>query len=120
MVTDDMKIALHAFHLDTHHFTERIDCTMTLATDSPSSGLILRLVKVEFRHVLLLIDTRLWFAPYFFSVSLEALDMSEDIAVTVPVRCKRTTKAYVASTVFTPLDKSETTMLVVTHDCTSC
>lgn len=53
MVTADMKVALHAFHLDTHHFTERIDCTMTLTTRSPTWSLVLRLVKVEFGHVTL-------------------------------------------------------------------
>lgn len=56
---------------------------------------------------------------HMLCVFLEAGNVEEQVLVTVPVRCKRTTEAYVASTVFTPLDKSETTVLVVSHDCTS-
>lgn len=53
MVTAEMEIALHAFHLDTHHFTERIDCTVALATYRPASWLVLRLVEIKFGHVTL-------------------------------------------------------------------
>lgn len=72
-------------------------------------------VKGRFSSCAIILVKGARLAPHFFCVSLEALDVSEDIAVTVPVRCKRTTEAYIASTVFTPLDKSETTMVIVTH-----
>jgi hypothetical protein len=61
-----------------------------------------------------------WTRFHMLCMFLEAGNVEEQVLVTVPVRCKRTTETYVASAVFTPLDKSETTVLIVSHDCTSC
>ena len=70
------------------------------------------------RSIILVKGARACF--HMLCVFLEAGNVEEQVLVTVPVRCKRTTETYVASAVFTPLDKSETTVLIVSHDCTSC
>lgn len=57
---------------------------------------------------------------HMLCVFLEAENVEEQVFVTVPVRREGIAEAYITSTVFTTLEQSETTMLVVSHTYTSC